>query len=428
MGNLSRREFVKAGAAASGLLLLKSKTAFGYEANSAVRMGLLGCGNRGTSVASSFAKNTTARVVALADIFPDKLALGKAHFDELNGQLGHAAIEDRLTFHGHDAFMELAHSKDIDMVQISTPPWFHVEHLEGVVDAGKHAYCEKPVGVDVAQSKKALEIAARVHGKLSVDVGFQVRSAPPIAAVIEKVKAGALGKIATISASYYAPASTEKMAPPGASHDEWRLRNWLWDRVLSGDILVEQNIHIIDLCNWVLGAHPLKAMATGGRNILTHAGDCWDNYQVTYTYPDDVHVSFVSTQFGDYGFFEAGLRVFGAQGSADVPYSGQIRILGKDAWSWQDASAASDAAAPAKFAANGEFKDNLALADREKDRSFIESITSGRFHNQIAAGVETAQSCMLGRMAGYTRREVTWEDLQAHGEKFTLGMDVNRFS
>ena len=83
MGNLSRREFVKAGAAASGLLLLKSKTAFGYEANSAVRMGLLGCGNRGTSVASSFAKNTTARVVALADIFPDKLALGKAHFDEL---------------------------------------------------------------------------------------------------------------------------------------------------------------------------------------------------------------------------------------------------------------------------------------------------------------------------------------------------------
>jgi Predicted dehydrogenases and related proteins len=426
MDGMNRREFVKAGAAASGLLLLKSKTAFGYEANSAVRMGLLGCGNRGTSVATSFAKNTTARVVALADIFPDKLALGKQHFDQLNAGLGHAAIEDRLTFHGHDAFLELAHSKDIDMVQISTPPWFHVQHLEGVVDAGKHAYCEKPVGVDVAQSKKALEIAQRVHGKLSVDVGFQVRKAPPIAAVIEKVQAGALGKIASISASYYAPASTEKTAPPGASHDEWRLRNWLWDRVLSGDILVEQNIHIIDLCNWVLGAHPLKATATGGRNILTHAGDCWDNYQVDYTYPNDVHVSFASTQFGDYGFFEAGMRVFGAQGSADIPYSGAVRILGKSAWSWQDGQGAS--AEPGKFSASGEFKDNLEFADREKDRSFIESITSGKFHSQIAAGVETAQACMLGRMAGYTRREVTWEELQTHGEKFSLGMDINRFS
>ena len=426
MKGMDRRQFVKAGVAASGLLLLKSKTAFGYEANSAVRMGLLGCGNRGTSVASSFAKNTTARVVALADIFPDKLALGKQHFDQLNAGLGHPAIEDRLTFHGHNAFLELAHSKDIDMVQISTPPWFHVEHLEGVVNAGKHAYCEKPVGVDIAQSKKALEIAQRVHGKLSVDVGFQVRKAPPIAAVIEKVQAGALGKIASISASYYAPASTEKTAPAGASHDEWRLRNWLWDRVLSGDILVEQNIHIIDLCNWVLGSHPLKATATGGRNILTHAGDCWDNYQVDYTYPNDVHVSFVSTQFGDYGFFEAGLRAFGADGSADIPYAGQVRILGKSPWSWQDAASASTE--PGKFSASGEFKDNLEFADREKDRSFIESITSGKFHNQIAAGVETAQSCMLGRMAGYTRREVTWEELQAHGEKFALGMDVSRFS
>lgn len=428
MASLDRREFVKAGAAASGLLLLKSKTVFGYEANSAVRMGLLGCGNRGTSVASSFAKNTTARVVALADIFPDKLALGKTHFDALNTGLGHAAIEDRLTFHGHEAFQELTHSKDIDMVQISTPPWFHVQHLEAAVDGGKHVYCEKPVGVDIAQSKKALEIAQRVNGKVSIDVGFQVRSAPPIAAVIERVKSGALGKIASISASYYAPASTEKMAPAGASHDEWRLRNWLWDRVLSGDILVEQNIHIIDLCNWVLGSHPLKAIATGGRNILTHPGDCWDNYQVDYTYPDDVHVNFVSTQFGDYGFFEAGLRVFGAQGSADIPYAGAVQILGKSAWSWQDESGTNAAATPAKFAANGEFKDNLALADREKDRSFIESITSGKFHNQIAAGVETAQSCMLGRMAGYTGREVTWEELQSHGEKFTLGMDVNKFS
>jgi hypothetical protein len=106
-----------------------------------------------------------------------------------------------------------------------------------------------------------------------------------------------------------------------------------------------------------------------------------------------------------------------------------VRITGESAWAWQDGAGSETAATGAgKFAANGEFEDNLALADREKDRSFIESITSGRFHNQIAAGVETAHSCMLGRMAGYQRREVTWEDLLAHGEKFSLGMDVNQFS
>jgi predicted dehydrogenase len=425
MKDMDRRKFVKAGAAASGLLLLKSKTAFGYEANSAVRMGLLGCGNRGTTVANTFAKSAGARVVALGDIFPDKLAAGKAHFDKVNAGLGQAAIEDKLTFHGHNAYQELAHAKDVDMVQISTPPWFHVQHLEAMVDAGKHVYCEKPVGVDVAQARKALEIAGRVKGKQSVDVGFEVRSAPPIAEVIERVKGGALGKIAAATGVYYAPASKAKPFP-GASADEQRLRNWLWYRALSGDILVEQNIHIIDLCNWALGSHPIKAIATGGRTVTTHAGDCWDNYQVSFTYPGGVHLSFASTQFGDYGGFDAGLRIFGDKGAAEAPYAGPVRILGDSAWNWQEGSGNS-AAGSGTFAANGAFKDNLALADTEKTRSFIESITSGKFHNQIADGVESAQSCMLGRMAGYTGREVAWEDLLAHGETYELGMDISHF-
>ena len=158
------------------------------------------------------------------------------------------------------------------MIQISTPPFFHVQHLEAAVASGKHVYCEKPVGIDVRQAKHALEIAKRVKPNQSVDVGFQCRMAPPIAAIAKKIKAGALGKIATVSGNYNAPASTEKNHPDASKADEYRLRNWLWDRALSGDILVEQNIHIIDLCNWMVGAHPLKATATGGRNVLTHFG------------------------------------------------------------------------------------------------------------------------------------------------------------
>lgn len=426
MNRLNRRQFLQSGsAAASGLLLLKPRTAFSYQANSAVRLGLLGCGSRGTSVSTSFSNNTTAQVVALADLFPDQLAAGRSHFDELNATLGRQPISSKLLFHGPHAFEQLAASPDIDLIQISTPPFFHVQHLDAAVASGKHVYCEKPIGIDVAQARQALEIAKRVKPTQSVDVGFQCRSAPPIAAIAQKIQAGALGKIASVTANYNAPASLEKVRP-GASADELRLRNWLWDRALSGDILVEQNIHIIDLCNWILGTHPLRATATGGRNILKHAGDCWDNYQVDFVYPGDVHLSFSSTQFGEYGGFDAGLRLYGGDGSAAIAYSGPVQILGSQAWSWQDS--ANTGSGAGKFAANGSFSDNLAFADRDKDRTFIESITSGRSHNQIAAGVETSLSCMLGRMAGYQRREVTWDELLLHGEIYKLGMDLNQFA
>jgi predicted dehydrogenase len=407
------------------MILLKPATAFGYAANSAIRHGLLGCGNRGSSVAESFSKNTSAQVVAIADLFPDNLAAGRARFDKLNASLNRAPIDAKLLFHGPHAFEQLVASPEIDLIQISTPPFFHVDHLGAAVAAGKHVYCEKPVGIDIHQAKHALEIARRVLPTQSVDVGFQCRNAPPIAAVAERIQTGALGKIAVVAGIYYAPASTEKTRP-GASPDEYRLRNWLWDRALSGDILVEQNIHIIDLCNWMLGDHPIKATATGGRNILTHFGDCWDNYQVDFTYPGDVHLSFSSTQFGSDGVFDAGLRLFGANGSATVPYAGPIQITGKQPWSWQDSTASTTGSG--KFAANGAFSDNLAFADRDKDRTFIDSITSGNCHNQIAAGVETALSCMLGRMAGLTRREVTWEDLLAHGETYQLGFSMDQFA
>ena len=423
---MNRRRFLHTGSQAiSAMMLLKSKTAFGYQANSAVRLGLLGCGNRGTAVATSFCNNTSVQVVALADLFLDRLASGQDHFKKVNADLNRAPIDSNLLFQGPHAYEELAASKQIDLIQISTPPFFHVQHLEAAVAAGKHVYCEKPVGIDIRQAQHALEIAKRVTTTQSVDVGFQCRNAPPFAAIAQRVKTGALGKIAAVSGNYNAPASNE-VTRPGILRDEYRLRNWLWDRALSGDILVEQNIHIIDLCNWMVGGHPLKATATGGRNVLTHFGDCWDNYQVDFTYPDGVHFSFSSTQFGTDGRFDAGLKLFGASGSATVPYSGPIEITGANAWQWKEATAT--APGSAQFAANGGFLDNLEFADRDKERTFIDSITSGAPHNQIAEGVETALSCMLGRMAGYTQSEIAWDELLVKGETYDLGVNLEQFS
>src|ERR1035437_10754212 len=136
---MNRRQFIQTGAAAtSGLLLLKPLTAFGYQATPAVRLGLLGCGNRGTSVANSFSQSTSAQVVALADLFADQLAAGRSHFDQLNTSLGRAPIDSKLLFRGPHAFEQLAASQDVDLLQISTPPFFHVQHLETAVASGKH--------------------------------------------------------------------------------------------------------------------------------------------------------------------------------------------------------------------------------------------------------------------------------------------------
>ena len=136
----------------------------------------------------------------------------------------------------------------------------------------------------------------------------------------------------------------------------------------------------------MLGAHPLKATATGGRNVLTHFGDCWDNYQVDFTYPNDVHFSFASTQFGTDNVVRRRPQAVRRQRIGDLSLLRPHRDYRRNAWACQD----SEPTAPGsgKFAANGAFLDNLEFADRDKERTFIASIVSGPAHNQIAEGVE----------------------------------------
>jgi predicted dehydrogenase len=201
-----------------------------------------------------------------------------------------------MMFAGPNSLDRLLESKDIDAVYIATPPYFHPAHLEKVVAAGKHVYCEKPVSVDVPGAKRAMRAGERAGGRLSLAIGFQLRHATPYVRLVERVKAGALGPIVCGLSNYYA-GGIERPSWPNASPAERRLRNWIYDRVISGDIIVEQNIHLIDVNNWVLGAHPLKAQGTGGRAGRNDPGDCWSHFNVNFTYPNDVHITLTSTQF-----------------------------------------------------------------------------------------------------------------------------------
>ncbi|MBS1821430.1 MAG: Gfo/Idh/MocA family oxidoreductase [Acidobacteria bacterium] len=420
---MDRRSFVQGAAGAVGLMIVKPETAFGYAANSRVRWGLLGCGRRGSAVATSFAKNAGVEITALADIFPDQLAKGKKRFDAINASLGLPSIDEKRMFHGPDAYKAIAACADVDAVQISTPPFFHVEHLDGVVSARKHAYCEKPVGVDIPQTRRALEIGKKHDGKVSMAVGFQIRSAPPFVELVRRIHEGQIGQMAQIAAYYNAPPAASYNGPV-KSQDEFRLRNWLHYRNLSGDILLEQNIHVIDVCNWVMQTHPVSAYAKASRKVMKVDGDINDNYEVIFTYPGDVQMSFTSTQFNKNNFFDVSEHFFGSEGLAEAPYSGALRILGDKPWAW----AGSETAAKGQFAANGDFNDNLAQADPMKDKGFVESITSGKFHNQIEAGVQTARSCIMGRKSAELGRTVTWQEIEADNEEYKLGMNLAQFA
>ena len=206
-------------------------------------------------------------------------------------------------------------------------------------------------------------------------------------------------------------------------HDEQRLRNWLWDKTLSGDILLEQNIHVIDVCNWVMESHPLKATARASRKVIQNFGNINDNYEVIFEYPGEVELVFSSTQFNSPGYFDVKETFFGTEGIAEMPYKGALRIQGQKPWTWTGSEHVSEA----KFAADGAFSDNLADADKMKDRSFIESITGNKFQNQIAAGVESARTCMMARKSADTGRTVTWEDIEADTEQYQLGIEIRKF-
>jgi len=401
-----RRKFLQSAAALGAFSILKPETVRGSAANSAVRVGLLGCGNRGGTHAANITKHTDARILALGDLYQDKL-------DKMRQRYPDAAT----TFVGPKAYRQMAESKDMDAIVIATPAYFHPEHLAAVVAAGKHVYCEKPVAVDVAGAKHVLEIGKKAEGRLSLDVGFQIRSAPPFVELVRRIHEGALGEIACGAAHYYCPLPNYAEYP-GAAGQELRIRHWLQDRVLSGDIIVEQNIHAIDICNWVLGAHPVRAVGTGGRNGRAAEGeDIYSHFDVIFYYANGVHVSFSSTQFGK-GQFDVSESFFGTKGLSQSPYSGTLGITGDAAWTW----AGSETQRAGQFSASGSFTDNLADADSEKQKAFIQSIVSGQFHSQAAAGVETALTAMLGREAAYRGREMSWDELVKSNQRWDAGL------
>lgn len=387
MADPQRRDFIKTtGMAAAGLMFVKPGSVYGTPANDAMAVGIIGCGGRGNYIGRELLRQPGVRIVALHDLFDDRLAQTRERFDK--EQEG-SRIADSMIFKGGEAYHRLLAS-GIDAVVITSPPYFHPDHFEAAVAAGKHCWLEKPVATDVHGTKRIEKTGQKGAGKVSMTVGFQSHYVPAYEELIYRVHNGAIGDIVSADTNYFT-GDLRRKATPGMPAQEARIRNWVFDRVLSGDILVEQNIHVLDVVNWTLRAHPLRAYGAGGKKARLDV-DCWDHFAVTYVYPNDVHVSFNSSQFKN--SYSARLQRFlGTKGYAEAHFSdGPVKIAGEEPWDAQTS-------------------DGFGPGVPRKIAAFVESIRSGKYQNDVPGGVESTLTAILGRTAAYSGKPATWDEV-----------------
>ena len=390
-----RRAMLKS---AAGLLILKPETVFGSQANSAVEVGLIGCGGRGNWIGRFFPEYTGARIVALADVI-------QTHLDSTREKF---KVEASRAYYGPEAYRELIASK-VDAVAIETPPYFHPEHARAAVDAGKHTFVAKPVAVDVPAAKWFLATGKKAQGKVSFLVDFQTRAQPVYQECAQRVHRGDIGKPVMAQVLYYAGRPSPDRFKPGMDPGQAQVLNFYMDRALGGDIIVEQNIHVIDVANWFLQAHPLKAYGTGGRTDWSGTGyehsDAWDHFLVQFDYPGGVQADFSSNQLTNH-FSDLCVRCFGLKGAVDSHYGGLIRITGENAWM-------------------GAEKDpTFGQGAVNNVKAFIESIRTGKLLNNTEQAVESNLTAILGRMAAYQNRMVTWDEMMKSSERFEVNLKL----
>jgi predicted dehydrogenase len=420
---MERRNFIKNVAAISTFTILKPGIAFSTKRNSAIQVGFIGCGSRGTEVISAMSRTTNINIMAMADLFEDKLLGAKPKLDKLNAAKGFPEIKSTNLYQGSRAYQQLLANNDVQAVLISSPCYTHPEFLEAAVASGKHTYCEKPVAVDVEGCKKVERAGEKARGKLSVAIGFQIRHASPYVEMIKRIHQGDIGTV--INAQLYYFSSASRITPvANMASDEARIRNHFHFHALSGGILLDQGIHMIDVCNWAIQKLPLQATGNGGKNGGTDFGDTYNHYQVLYKYPENINVSIHSTQLGPV-FGDVCARFIGTKGIAEAHYGRGVFIEGEKKW---DSGIVREARelTPEQRAA-GVFTSSLHDANDNKVKSFINSIETGNFLNEARSGSASTLSAIMGREAAISGKKVAWNDLVASNQRLDPKLNLSQF-
>lgn len=392
----NRRGFL-AGATAIGLTVMKPELVRGTQANSKITLGIIGCGGRGNWITNLFVQHGGYQFVGAVDYLQERA--------EATGE--RLQIPKAQRYSGLAGYKKLLTAKP-DAIVIESPPYFHPEQALAGVEAGCHVYCAKPISVDVPGCLAIAEAGRKgTEKKRCVLIDFQTRAHEFYREAVARVHAGDIGPISNGEAVYYCGGTwggNEALAAD-PQKPENRLRAWGLDKVLSGDVITEQNIHALDVASWIVNQNPVKAVGTCGRKGRQDNGTCHDNFSVIYTYPNDVIVSFISKQYGT-GYDDIGCRMFGPRGTVDTHYFGLVRIIGEKSY-------------------KGGRLDNLYTDGTIQNiADFHASITKGDYSNPtVAPSVRSNLTTILGRTAAYKKGEVTWDEMLKTAEKLEFPID-----
>jgi myo-inositol 2-dehydrogenase / D-chiro-inositol 1-dehydrogenase len=371
----SRRNFLSdSSKTGTGLLIMSAKTALGSQANSALSVGLIGVGNRGSAMTERhFKPMDQVRVAAICDIYDDKLEAGSQKFPKAK------LFKD---------YRELLAADNIDAVYIATPPFLHPEHFEAAVNAKKHIFMEKPAGVDVKGCKRVLAAAKKADTTRRISVDFQQRYGVDYNKAKAILDSGRLGKVLMVRGAWLGGGLPEFR---NVSKEETGIRNWLYSRDRGGDIIVEQQCHNLDVVNWFMGQAPLKAMGYGNRGIRM-TGDILDSTVVSFQFADKRLFSYSGAQveksiyrdIGEYFICERGTLHTSRQGYE--VYTGGV------------GAKTNEIAEEAKTTYD---------ITRDAVQAFVKGSLSGQIENAAIWAVESTMTAIMAREAMYRGREVT---------------------
>ncbi len=377
---LTRREFLKNSTVTAGALALASAAAPLAEARGSdtIRVGVSGCGNRGSGAARDCVKSSPGvKIVALTDAFEDRL---KGLKDEFK-------VRDNRCFVGLDAYKELLALDDVDLVILATPPGFRPRQFAAAIDSGKNVFMEKPVGVCPAGIKMVIEAAEKAtEKKLAVVAGTQRRHQLSYVETMKRIHDGAIGEIVSAQCYWNMGGLWVKKKQPNQGDVEWQIRNWLYFPWLSGDHIVEQHVHNIDVINWAFGALPDSVHGLGGRQYRTgpEYGNIFDHFGVEFFYPNDVRTISTCRQI-EGTTTRISERVVGTKGTSDCAGT----IEGENAWRY-------DGPNPNAYV--------------QEHTDLVKSIRMGKPLNEGKRVAESTLCAIMGRESAYTRQrfKMSW--------------------
>ncbi|MFH1964871.1 MAG: Gfo/Idh/MocA family oxidoreductase, partial [Acidobacteriota bacterium] len=286
----TRRDFIKkasAVTAVSSFTILNSSTVFGTQANSMVQVGIIGTGGRGMNDGGKLLETGKAKIVALADYFDFQL--------ERPGKEYSVAPSHR--FSGLDGYKKLLDLPEVEATLHTSPPGFRPIQVEDSIAAGKHVFAEKPIAVDPWGCRKFKEVGENAKSKkLSLGVGLQTRYGLNQRKIAAAIASGAIGKPINGLVRRMSGDLWRREEPPTFSKLDHQIRHWLYYLWGSGDFITEQHIHNLDAFSWFVGSLPVSAAGRGGRTVRTDVGDIYDHFNVQFTYPDGLDLSYIGTQ------------------------------------------------------------------------------------------------------------------------------------